>query len=133
MGWVSPAGFALRKRIRYGNGLQTEASAKFVVAPDGTRMIVRLGPRRWVVVSLAICLVWIALAVAGLALACYFLTGARCGGPPAMSFALPFLFAGILVFARWLARDDAEFLIAVLKQTLQAEEVSESAFSAPAR
>ena len=48
IGAVSPYGFALRKKIFYKNDLQIEASARFEIAPDGTRMRVRLGARRWV-------------------------------------------------------------------------------------
>lgn len=53
MGWVYPTGFAVRKRTVSVNtsSMQPEAKAQFVVAPDGTRMRVRLGPRRWVVIS----------------------------------------------------------------------------------
>jgi hypothetical protein len=114
--------FTVCKRALYGNGLQTWASAKFAETRDGTRMIIRLGVREWLVDVLAVEMTILALAV-GLVAGCYLLPGVQCDRQPAVFFALPFLAWGSLMFGRWLARDQADFLLAFLKHRLEAEEV----------
>jgi hypothetical protein len=54
MGWVYPTGFAVRKltvSVNISTMMQPEAKAQFVIGPDGTRMRVRLGVRRWIAIS----------------------------------------------------------------------------------
>ena len=131
IGAVSPAGFALRKKIPYKNDLQTEASARFELAPDGTRMRVRLGARRWVLLFLSLWLSIITAIMISVPYLCRAYPGSCHGNlPPWAAFGVPLFAACILVLGRWLSRDDAEFLISFLKGKLEAEEVPESAFPA---
>jgi hypothetical protein len=126
-GWVYPTGFAVRKTPRYGpGGLQPEAKASFVVASDGTRLIVRLGPRRWVTVAGVMELAYLVLFLEGLILLCRYQGNPRCSGPSAlaMPFVLPAMLAGFLLCGVRRFRDEAASLVTVLKQTLEAEEVT---------
>jgi hypothetical protein len=131
IGAVTQYGFALRKKIFYKNDLQIEAAARFELAPDGTRMRVRLGTRRWVLLIMTLWLSIITLVLAAVHYLCHAYP-LSCHGsvPPWAAPAVPIFAAFILVLGRWLSRDDAEFLIARLKETLAAEEVPE-AFGLP--
>lgn len=131
-GAVSPAGFALRKKIFYKNDLQTEGSARFELAPDGTRMRVRLGARRWVLLFMSLWLSVITVIMVSVPYLCHAYPRS-CHGDPWFTPAVPVLAACILVLGRWLSRHDAEFLISFLKEKLQAEEVPETAFFSPNR
>ncbi len=132
IGVLSPHGFALRKKIPYKNDLQTEASARFELAPDGTRMRVRLGARRWVVLLLSF---WLSVVTLIMMLVPYLCRAypRSCHGslPSWAAYAVPLFALAILVLGRWLARNDAEFLLAKLKEALAAEEVPEEAFGSP--
>jgi ABC-type sugar transport system permease subunit len=132
IGWVYSTGFAVRKRALHSNGMQPEAKASFVAVSDGTHMTVRLGTRRWVTVLNFCSLTFMMLMGGGIALLCRLQGETRCTGPSvfAMPFVIPSSLACILLFARWLARDEAAFLVAFLKQTLEAEEVPETAHGA---
>ena len=129
IGAVSTDGFALRKKIFYKNDLQTEAFARFEIAPDGTRMRVRLGARRWVLFFMSLWLSIITVIMVSVPYLCREYPRS-CHGNPWFAPAVPIFAACILVLGRWLSRDDAEFLIARLKETLEAEDVPESAFGA---
>ena len=132
IGTVSPAGFALRKKIAYKNDLQTEASAHFDLAPDGTRMRVRLGARRWVVLFMSLWLSVITVIMLSVPYLCRAYPKSCHGNlPPWAAYSIPLFAAGILVLGRWLSRNDAEFLISFLKEKLNAEEVPETAFFSP--
>ena len=134
MGWVWPTGFALRKitidPMKQLNGLQPEAKAQFVIAPDGcTEMRVRLGVRRWITVFGWVGMVYIVLFCEVLNLLCRWTDGSKCKGPTTFlwPFVLPLL---LLMFQIWPSRQERiekTFLVNFLKQTLQAEEVPESA------
>lgn len=129
IGAVSSAGFELRRKIVYKNDLQTAASARFELAPDGTRMRVRLGARRWVLFFMSL---WFSV-ITVLMLSVPYLCRAyprSCHGDPWFAPAVPIFAACILVLGRWLSRDDAEFLISFLKEKLNAEEMPESDFPA---
>ena len=127
VGAVSPDGFALRKKIPYKNDLQTEASARFEIAPDGTRMRVRLGARRWVLFFMSLWLSILTVIMFSVPYLCR--TYPRsCHGNPWGAPAVPVFAACILALGRWLSRNDAEFLIARLKETIAAEDVPEAFF-----
>ena len=132
IGAVSPYGFAVRKKIFYKNDLQTEASARFELAPDGTRMRVRLGARTWVVFFMSLWLSIITVVMVSVPYLCHAYPKSCHGNlPPWAAYGIPVFAACILVLGRWLSRNDAEFLIAQLKETLAAEEVPEEAFGSP--
>jgi hypothetical protein len=131
IGAVSQYGFAVRKKIPYKNDLQTEASARFELAPDGTRMRVRLGTRSWVLIFMSLWLSIITIVMFSVPYLCHAYPRS-CHGDPSFAPVVPILAAGILALGRWLCRNDAEFLIAKLKETLAAEEIPEEAFGSPA-
>lgn len=131
IGAVSAVGFAVRKKIPYKNDRQTEASARFEIAPDGTRMRVRLGVRRWVLLFMSLWLSVITLIMFSVPYLCRAYPHS-CHGDPSFAPVVPILAACILALGRWLSRNDADFLIAKLKETLAAEEVPEEAFGSPA-
>jgi hypothetical protein len=131
IGAVSPAGFELRKKLPYKNDLQTEAAARFELAPDGTRMRVRLGARSWVLLFLSLWLSIITVVMISVPYLCRAYPKSCHGNlPPGAAFGVPILAVCILALGRWLSRNDAEFLISFLKEKLQAEEVPEAAFPA---
>lgn len=129
IGLVSPAGFELRRKIVYKNDLQTAATARFELAPDGTRMRIRLGARRWVVLFMSLWLSVITVIMVSVPYLCR-ANPKSCHGnlPPWVAYSTPIFAFCILALGRWLSRNDAEFLTALLKEKLQAEEVPEAAF-----
>jgi hypothetical protein len=132
MGWVWPTGFALRKitidPLQQLNGLQPEAKAQFVLAPEGgTQMRVRLGVRTWITVFGWVAIVYVVLFGEVLNLLCRWTGNQRCKEPSAFLWplVLPVLF---VIFQMWpwrQVRIEKTFLVNFLKQTLQAEEVPE--------
>jgi hypothetical protein len=129
MGWVDPTGFAVRKRTVSRNvsfSMQPEAKTQFTVAPDGTRMRVRLGVRRWVMILNSVGTIYVALYLVGFMLLFRFLGYPRFRGRLVV---VPLLFFALLeAFAWWdwkWFREEEAFLITFLKQTLEAEEVPE--------
>ena len=129
MGWVDPAGFAVRKRMEFfkSSSMQPEAKAQFVAAPDGTLMRVRVGPRRWIIIVSWVGLPFIVLYMEALMMLCRYQGNPRCSGP--FVYVLPFVLASVfLLFQAWgwaAVRGEAEFLVAFLKQILEAEEAQE--------
>jgi hypothetical protein len=122
MGWVYPTGFAVRKRFLMIDGMQPEAKARFEQAADGTRMTVRLGTRRWVMI----------LCFYGLGLAMVYAGGLQLllGGSTRRAYvgavvavALYSTLMVLLLVNQRKGRDQAAFLVAFLKQALEAEEV----------
>jgi hypothetical protein len=121
MGWVYPTGFAVRKRFLRYNRLQPEAKAQFVATPDGTRMTVRLGTRRWVTI----------LCFYGLGFAMLFGAGVQFLSPNKSRAFLGALveIAFFLALGLWLlatqrkSQDQVQFLLDFLKQALEAEEI----------
>ena len=129
VGMVSPAGFALRKKLPYKNDLQTEASARFEIAPDGTRLRVRLGARSWVLYFMLLWLSVITIIMGAVPFLCQAYPRSCHGNlPPWAAFSIPVFAACILVLGRWLSRNEGEFLVSFLKEKLSAEEVPEAAF-----
>lgn len=133
MGWVWPTGFAVRKltvSLNVSTMMQPEARAQFVVAPDGTRMRVRLGVRRWIAISSWIGLAAMIIFLEGLTfLLCRFQPNPRCNGP--LTFIWPLVIPVTLGLLAWLGakqvvRDESAFLVNFLKQTLEAEEIPKS-------
>lgn len=110
IGAVSAAGFAVRKKIPYKNDLQTEASARFELAPDGTRMRVRLGARSWVLFFMVLWFSVITVIMFSVPFLCRSYPRS-CHGDPSFAPVVPIVAAIILVLGRWLCRNDAEFLM----------------------
>jgi hypothetical protein len=134
IGAVSPAGFELCRRIVYKNDLQTAATARFELAPDGTRMRIRLGARRWVLLFLSLWLSVITAIMLSVPYLCQKFPGSCHGNlPPWVAYSIPLFAFCILALGRWLSRNDGEFLISFLKEKLQAEETPESAFHSQGR
>ena len=130
MGWVRPTGFAVRKltvSLNVSTMMQPEARAQFVVAPDGTRMRVRLGVRRWIAISSWIGLAYMIAFLEGFTfLLCRFQPNPRCNGP--FTFIWPLVIPVTLELLAWLGakqviRDESAFLVNFLEQTLEAEEI----------
>jgi hypothetical protein len=133
MGWVRSTGFAVRKVTvspSISTMMQPEARAQFVVAPDGTRMRVRLGVRRWIAISSWIGLAYMIIFLEGfIFLLCRFQPNPRCDGP--FTFLWPLVIPVTLELLAWLGakqvvRDESAFLVHFLEQTLEAEEILES-------
>jgi hypothetical protein len=106
-----------------GDHLQPEARASFLVAPDGTRMNVRLGYPRWLAILHVLNLAYIVLFLVGMGFLCRYMKLQHCDRMFVFAIAFPlFLTVGPLLFPRRF-REQSEFLLAFLKQTLEAEEV----------
>lgn len=103
-GWVYPAWFAVRKRI-VGDHLQPEARASFLVAPDGTRMNVRLGYPRWLAILHVLNLAYIVLFLVGMGFLCRYMKLQHCDRMFVFAIAFPlFLTVGPLLFPRRVPR-----------------------------
>jgi hypothetical protein len=127
-GRVSAHGFEIRKFVLYGNPYQTVAKGIFMPSPEGTRLVVRLGLSRWIRIFVGL---WFGGIVFFTILA-ILLTMTQSPSleamltrlaMPLLSLLLLFLFgAGTVWLGRWLARNEAEFLMRFLRETLEAED-----------
>lgn len=123
-GTVTRRGFAIRKYVRYGNGMQTVARGTFVQTGSGTRVdvAVGMGPEALVCWVLWFCAVF-AFSVAFVALSIG--TNVR---PMVVaqgllySAALCIVGAAVFTLGRWLARGEGVFLLELLKATLEAHD-----------
>jgi len=122
-GWVDPAWFAVRKRVLARKGMQPEARARFSVSPGGTRMTVRLGFPRWIAILDALGFAYIALYLVGMGFLCRFMKLQHCDRMFVFAIAFPLFLAVAQVLFPRRFRDESEFLLAFLKETLEAEEV----------
>ncbi len=121
-GWVYAAWFAVRKRVP-GNHMQPEARANFVAAPDGTRMTVRLGYPRWIAILDVLNLAYIVLFLVGMGFLCRYVKLQHCDRMFMFAIAFPLFLAVAPLLSQRRFREESEFLLAFLKQTLEAEEV----------
>lgn len=131
-GSVRADGFSVTKTINYRNSFQTEASGRFEANADGTHIRVRLAMSPFVVAF--ICL-WIG--ILGAMCLTYLVTygGLLTTGPLAELLDLAngvgglagmmVLGFGAQAFGRWVARNEADFLMGFLADTLDAHEVPE--------
>jgi hypothetical protein len=122
-GWVYPERFAVRKRTPSSEGFKPEARARFVVAPDSTHMTVRLGFPRWLAILDVLDLAYLVLVFVGMGFLCRYMKLQHCDRMFVFAIGFPLFFAVVpLVFQRQF-HDESEFLLAFLKQTLEAEEL----------
>ncbi len=127
-GSVSTNGFTLTKTISHRNSFQAQASGRFMPIPSGTR--VEIGFALSPIVAVFICL-W--LGVVGIIFAGSLITGIVMARTLADSLAAVAFAAfpagmllfgiGLLAFGRWLTRDEPEFLMRILAETLEAQEL----------
>ena len=127
-GSVSRQGFALTKyTLLYRNDLRTEASGRFLLAPDGgTEIPVRLGMSRVPAVFMTFWFGFIAVFIAG-AIVAWLGGPVRAYGSPALLILFALAMAGLgvafMAFARWLSRNEGPFLLRFLCELLEAEEI----------
>jgi hypothetical protein len=130
-GSVHGDGFSITKTISYRNSFQTQASGTFGSSAAGTRIRVRLGFPIVVAIFFTFWLVGVGalFAVSLLALIADLpgsLSAPSLAGPAGFVLILGGMFAfGVVLqtFGRWVARDEAEFLVRFLADTLEAHEV----------
>jgi hypothetical protein len=118
-GQLTAQGFSLQKLHASGNWfLPTSAAGRFIPGPDGTHLIVRLSGKWLRAVSVGATVVAAGWAVARLLGVANSLT--LDPAPPLALMAL--LVVGAVLLGRWLARDDGQFLLDFLVETLRVEE-----------
>jgi hypothetical protein len=131
-GSVHNDGFSIAKTIHYRNSFQIQASGRFEQNATGTRIRVRLGFSLVVAAFFTFWMLGVSafFAVSLLALIADLprsLSTMGLAGPAGFVLVLGGMLAfGVVLqaFGRWLARDEADFLLRFLADTLEADEVS---------
>ena len=122
-GRVTEAGFAIH-RARHGrNGFETQARGRFEPDPMGTRIAVGFGLKPADVIFLV---VWILL-VSGAGTAFLLAPGEGDRFPGWAPFVAVAWLGLLYVAIRWSSRGDAEFLVALLRETLSARPAHDQA------
>lgn len=134
-GWAAPHGFSLTKAINYRNSFQTQARGRFEAAGEGTRIHVKLRLSPLVIGFMGIwcgglagvLLMFVAVGATMLA-ASGLQTPQTASDVIAVAMPVGILTVmlafgvGLLAFGRWMARDEADFLLRFLGDTLEAHE-----------
>lgn len=129
-GRVSDEGFVIRRFLPYRNPFQTEVVGQFMRRQNWTDIALRLGLAHWVRVATALWFVgWVLFAASAVASSLLALPPSR---PDLLQSGVrTIVVAGVMVafgamvacLGRFLARGEEDFLVRLLKQTLEAEEV----------
>jgi hypothetical protein len=125
VGSVGETSFRWRKRIGYRNSFQYSLSGKLINDNGQTRLHCRIGLHPFVRAFLVF---WFGVVVIGCGMVTVSIVGGLARGAPLATLqpgtAIPFLMlAGafaLVMFGRYLGRDESDFLIDVLRQTLDA-------------
>jgi hypothetical protein len=133
-GSARSGGFSLTKSISYRNSFQTQAAGKFVRTDAGTHIRVRLGLSRpvaalftfWLLGLTAFAALGFLMLVADLPRS---LNTANLSSPVRLVAVVGGMLTfgvALQTFGRWLARDEADFLMRFLGETLEAQELPET-------
>ncbi len=121
--WRSGRSFRLRKRISYRNSFQTILTVSLVAEGNQTRARCRTGLHPF-------CIVFLAVWFGGIGYSEYAVfesvldhayVGAAAPTIPAMLAALG---AGLVYFGRWISRDEGDFLVEWVRNSLDAKRAS---------
>lgn len=125
VGSVGETSFRWRKRIYYRNSFQYSLSGKLIDDNGQTRLHCRIGLHPFVRAFLAF---WFGVVLIACGVVTVSIAGALARGAPLATLqpgaAIPFLMLvggfALLMFGRYLSRDEPDFLIDVLRQTIEA-------------
>jgi hypothetical protein len=121
-GSVSTRGFSLMKRHSYRNSFKTQAVGRFESAAGGTHITLRLSMHPFIMVFLIIGCVFCALFL-GVLVQQWLSEPISLDARWLISLIVPAGWVALPIFGRWMARDEASFLIQFLAETLVAHEL----------
>lgn len=126
VGSIRAGAFAGQKRIGYRNDFQTVVTAKFYPMGRATTVSCKFGMSRWVTAFMTFWLGGVSIIGVFLILNGLLDQGAPLDSRLAFIFGPTIMLGGaylLLRFGRWLARDERQFLIDFLCETLQAQPI----------